>query len=321
MNILVTVNSAFVRQSLVLIKSILSHNQYVHIYVLYSELEKNEMDMVEDFCAAEDVKVFFIKIDKSLFAGFRTAEPFPCEVYLRLFAHVFLPEDIEKVLYLDIDIICNGNLKALYDTDLKEHPLLACARDDAFCDSDFLKANWNEKDGLRGKYFNSGVLLLNCKKMRERYPDAESIKNAVQSIGNTYLFDQGVLNYLYAKDSLLISSHVYNFRYGYYFLNSQDKIKDLNISDLRIIHYSGEVTPYKPWDICFDEKEIEKYSGVYGNDKISFVVNKQINDLSLLWWEYAKDTFVYDELLYEMTIKKEWFKRGISSFLKRLSVL
>lgn len=323
MNILITVNSAFARQSVVLIKSILCHNPDVRIYVLYCDLKENEILLLKDFCMAEGTEITFLKAEKDILSGLRTAEPFSCEVYLRLFAHLYLPEDVEKILYLDTDIICNGSLKDFYDTDLKEYSLLACARDDAFCNADFLRENWDKKDALRGKYFNSGVLLLNCKKMRAIFPDTECLQKFIQSAGIDYLFDQGLLNYIYAKNSILITSSVYNFRLGYYLKNCPDVLGNIRMDDVKLIHYSGEITPYKPWDLCFTDDEIEKYELTAGNAEyqVLFSVRREINENAKIWWEYAANTPVYEELLSEMTVKKEWFKRGISGFLKRLSVL
>jgi len=323
LNVLITINNSFARQAVVLIKSLAVHHRHLSVYVLYCELGEKEQLLLKGFCEFSGIEVAFVRADSSALTGLRTAAPFPAEVYLRLFSHIFLPQSVEKILYLDTDIICNGNLDGLYENDLGEHCLLACARDDLFCSENFVKTHWNEKDALRGKYFNSGVLLLHCKKMRELYPSADSLRENVCAAGERYLFDQGLLNYIFARDAILIPGNVYNYRYGFYYLKAPEVTEKYSMSDARLIHYSGEITPYKPWDLCFGDDEIEKYEGVYGGENGSayFVVNRKINDIAKIWWEYAIETSVYDELLLEMKVKKEWFKRGISGFLKRLSVL
>ena len=103
-------------------------------------------------------------------------------------------------------------------------------------------------------------------------------------------------------------------------LKSDDKSSIVPNFQASIIHFAGEVSPYKAWDLLFDDIEIEKYSILHINraSAPNFIVNKEINELSKIWWSYAEKTPVYNELMLEMNAKKEWFKRGISGYLKRI---
>jgi len=72
--------------------------------------------------------------------------------FLRLFADkIDLPD---KVIYLDSDIMLNGNIKELFDIDISNHEL-GVVKDRYGC--------WF----IRYKYFNSGVLLMNMKNIKE----------------------------------------------------------------------------------------------------------------------------------------------------------
>lgn len=70
-------------------------------------------------------------------------------VTVRLLAHL-VPEIPDKVLYLDADTIFNGDVKELFDIDVSNVEVAG------------------RRDALRiTRYFQSGVMLLNMKKIRE----------------------------------------------------------------------------------------------------------------------------------------------------------
>lgn len=83
--------------------------------------------------------------------------------YARLKAAEYLP-DIEKAIYLDVDILITDSIKDLWNIDLKNNLLAACI--DSHIESNPKHKN---KIGLKSQsyYFNAGVLLVNLKKWRE----------------------------------------------------------------------------------------------------------------------------------------------------------
>lgn len=78
-----------------------------------------------------------------------------CSPYtlLRLFADI-VPDMPDKLLYLDIDIMFNQDIKLLYDVDVTDYEY-AAARDHY------------GKYLINPNYINAGVLLLNLKKIKE----------------------------------------------------------------------------------------------------------------------------------------------------------
>lgn len=78
-----------------------------------------------------------------------------CSPYtlLRLFADI-VPDMPDKLLYLDVDILFNRDIRLLYDIDITEYEY-AAARDHY------------GKYLLNPNYINAGVLLFNMKKIRE----------------------------------------------------------------------------------------------------------------------------------------------------------
>lgn len=118
----------------------------------------------------------FTNVDREL-AGYELSTNnahISVETYYRFLIQKLLPF-YDKVLYLDSDIIINGDIAKLYNIDL-QGKLLGAVRD-----IDFL-GNLNVKHGKRMNYaktvlkmqnpydyFQAGVLVLNTKAMREHY--------------------------------------------------------------------------------------------------------------------------------------------------------
>ena len=119
------------------------------------------------------------------------------ETYYRFLVPSVLPF-YDKVLYLDSDLIVEGDVAELYDTDLGDDLLGAVS------DIDYL-GNLNMNDGVRLSYtnrvlkmddpyhyFQAGVLLLNTRAMREAYSTEQWLQFA--SAPDFIYDDQDVLN-------------------------------------------------------------------------------------------------------------------------------
>ena len=96
--------------------------------------------------------------------------------YRYLFADL-LPKSVKRLIYMDADIICKGDLLPLWQTDL-QGKMLGAVRD------------WGEakscgRIGLKnGRYFNSGVLLMDLVKVAAAKADAEAV--SVAGAGRQY---------------------------------------------------------------------------------------------------------------------------------------
>ena len=119
------------------------------------------------------------------------------ETYYRFIIQRVMP-GYEKVLYLDSDLVVEGDVAELFDTELGDNLL------GATIDVDYL-GNLNMNDGGRLEYtktklkmsnpygyFQAGVLLLNLKAMREAYTTAQWLEFA--SVRDFIFDDQDVLN-------------------------------------------------------------------------------------------------------------------------------
>ncbi len=152
----------------------------------------------------------------------------------RLFLHKMVSAD--KIIYLDCDIICELDIKELYDHDLGSLPLGA--------GRDFLlNTNYIKSLGLDPlNYFNSGVLLLNLQWFREHGDEIlEMMYRQLANNTRLELPDQDILNLFFNNpgQQILRLDEKFNYLIGF----GGRQMQDFTAYEGKIIHMTG----IKPW--------------------------------------------------------------------------
>jgi lipopolysaccharide biosynthesis glycosyltransferase len=161
--------------------------------------------------------------------------------FLRLYISELLPSNIEKVLYLDIDILINSNLIELFNFHFLTPICAAINVPESLGKGQHLQ-------GHDAPYFNSGVLLINMKKWRELELLEKFIKVGTKEI-YPYL-DQDILNIVFRNNWTQLSRE-----FNYLHLYGSDE-NDPSYSDFpRIIHFAGD----KPWHETPVTQFVSKY--------------------------------------------------------------
>ena len=197
MNICYGVNSDYIKYLCVSLTSLFRNNpeDKTVVRVFYLNLCEHEQEILSDLARSFDQKIQCIRIDKNLFAGFRP-EPYPLEAYLRLCAPYMLPDEVERMLYLDVDTIVEKPLTEFYAMDLSDWLAVVC-KDLNSGDSD--------------NYFNSGVMLCNLKKIREDFRFEDFAQYAKEKNYDLPYADQDILNGLFAGKVKYADPDRYNY--------------------------------------------------------------------------------------------------------------
>ncbi|KAH8741838.1 glycosyl transferase family 8 protein [Cryptosporidium ryanae] len=172
----------------------------------------------------------------------------------RLLIPRILDSSINKLLYIDTDVIVNCPLRELFDIKIKSE----CGIVARSSTNSNLINEWLKKDGLSShlhysgkRSFNAGVLLIDLDKLRKNNFVEETL-DVVQKWG---INDQIALN-LYCNGNYDELPVDYNFWAGRDDVNDIDKHK--------IVHFAG---PNKPWKINYQPYQEQllwyKYSLVY----------------------------------------------------------
>lgn len=125
--------------------------------------------------------------------------------YYRLLLSSTLPDNMDKVLYMDSDTVVCDSLKELWNIDIDNYAV-AAATD---CTGDSI-SNYNRLDyDFSLGYFSAGVLLINLKYWRNNQSEDKLLNYMETNSRNILYYDQDVLNYVF-KDQKKELSMKYN---------------------------------------------------------------------------------------------------------------
>ena len=125
----------------------------------------------------------------------------PPSAFLRIFSPNLLV-NLDWIIYLDGDIVVNTNLADIWNQDWwNENFAVACCRDHGPEHWKKSRLRYCKKVGIPiENYFNSGVLLMNLRKIRDDYTIVESTKQILMDHPDLPLPDQDILNIIFAND-------------------------------------------------------------------------------------------------------------------------
>uniref|UniRef100_I5AQ91 LPS:glycosyltransferase n=1 Tax=Eubacterium cellulosolvens (strain ATCC 43171 / JCM 9499 / 6) TaxID=633697 RepID=I5AQ91_EUBC6 len=267
MNIMVSFNDAYVFPTKVMLKSLILNNMcsYIYIYIVYTDLSEESMNSIKELEDGKRIFISFVPFDSQFVDNFPLTMYFSKEAYIRLFAQWILDDCLERILWLDGDIIINGSLEEFYSQEF-DGKIYVAEKD---MGKAIIKARERLGMPLDSCYVNSGVLLIDLAEARKKI-DRTKIVRYIEEHSMALLYvDQDVLNGC-LNDMIKVSdtSNTYN----YLTQNIESKNKTSIYKNVRVFHYVG---PSKPWK------------------------NGYRNSAFRLWWKYAlitdgsrKETFV-----------------------------
>jgi lipopolysaccharide biosynthesis glycosyltransferase len=121
--------------------------------------------------------------------------------YYRLFIPELLPEQLDRAIYLDCDLVVKSNLKELWETDFQSNSVLA-VQDiwSPYISCPNTEVPYQELGiPATAKYFNGGVLVINLKKWRDEAIGSKAIEHLIRYGGCPRTHDQGLLNAVLAE--------------------------------------------------------------------------------------------------------------------------
>ena len=246
------------------------------IIVFHSNIHpENQMIMKNFFRRYNHVSLRFIEVDRLVDKCRLTTanEHISNETYYRFLIQALLPE-YDKVLYLDSDLIVEGDISELYCIDLGDNIIAAVK------DIDYL-GNLNYKDGWRRRYskdillmdnpfnyFQAGVLVMNTKEMR-----------ALHKV-DTWLFCAADRSYIYNDQDILNSECEHRVS----FLPSEWNV----MHDCK--HRVGGVFAFAPAKIFEDYLEARKNPKIIHFAGVQKPWKYENVDMEEYFWKYARNT-------------------------------
>lgn len=238
-----------------------SKDRNYKIIVVYQELnEENRNNLAELVKDHPNFEMEFKYMKQSLdmitdrIENRLRSDYFTMTIYFRIFIPDMYPE-YDKAIYIDSDIVVPGDISELHDTDMHGN-LIGVCKDSSVNDAPELQRYMTESLGLKlGDYFNSGMLLMNMKALRE----AKLAEHFLYLL-NKYHFD------CIAPDQDYLNSMCYGKIE--YLESCWDAMPNRNKPENpspKIIHYN---LFDKPW--CYDGIQYENYFWDYAKRSVYF---------------------------------------------------
>ena len=254
MNIVFCLDHNFVMPCGVLLQSICVNNCNVHLafYAItddsLTDIDRRDLQNIINRRGSKNSIQFVSLKDEqiSLFLQFETSR-YPRQTFYRLLIGTILPQNVEKVLYLDGDIIVRGSLDDIWNIDLTG--ISVCAAPDAL--SGVLEYYNRLEYPMSKGYFNAGVLLINLKYWRENNLEGKCLNFIKEHFDRIRLNDQDILNFITYNTKLhlpikynLQTQFLYKNKYQCFSIYQyKDEYDEARVNPI-IIHYAG----CRPWE-------------------------------------------------------------------------
>lgn len=224
------------------------------VYVAHSSLTPNDFAQIRSGTDFSRCRIVGIAVSDSLFGSMPCKNRLSKETYYRLYAAEFLPAEVDRILYLDPDIVINGSLGELYNIDFKGRFFAAASHNGFFLNRINKRRLKMDRNSF---YVNAGVIMINLNALRKADMTPKLLEYLSQNSGRLFLEDQDVFNALYSADTLYIDPEKFNMdeltfkrltrKIGH------KKAMDFVEENMVIIHFNGKD---KPWN--------ENYKGKLG---------------------------------------------------------
>lgn len=249
MNILVTINEGYLTQLQVMLFSLKRSNPKTQFKIYLAHRTLTDQNILLLKTSLEDAQMQIIAVKLPFCYGNATVTSrYPVEVYDRLLAVHYLPHTIERILYLDPDIIVKGDLTELY-----------CVKFEGklFAGATHIRSTLKRFNEMRlgvvncDLYVNTGVLLINIAKLRQKQ-DMDEILRTINHCNKPLLLpDQDIITMVYGREIKEIDSFRYNLSDRILQMSMKKLLPDKKIDmkwveeNTAIIHYCGKNKPWK----------------------------------------------------------------------------
>ena len=226
----------------IMMKSVLMHtNSFIDFYVLDGGITTRTKKLIgKDLKKYKNKHLHYVDMSKFDLSRFPNIKHYS----LNTFSRYFIPEifsNLQKVLYMDVDIIVKQDINELWNQDMNGYPIAAVLEDFYSGNYQTLKNRiWPSYQG-KDQYFNAGVMVLDIPKLQDMKFTDKTVEMTAQLYHKLSCPDQDVLNILF-ENNFKVLDYRFNYMPDHVYLLKK-KHPEIKAIDPVVIHY----TIQKPW--------------------------------------------------------------------------
>lgn len=226
--------------------SVASNNPSIrfHFHLFSNDILHLDQQKMVELAEQHALKITLYTLDNDYFAQLPTNRLWSSAIYYRFIMAEILAQTTSTMLYLDADVVCQGDIRALLDVDFANNVVAAVPERDAAWWAH--QAEVLECNALAQGYFNSGVMLINLDAWRSEAVYEHILRLAAdpQQQAKLTFYDQDLLNLALVDKKMFLNS-VYNTQYSLNYELNEAKRKSFT-STCIFMHFIG---PTKPWHL------------------------------------------------------------------------
>lgn len=221
MEIVCSTDSNYVMPTGIMLTSLFENNkgEKINVHLLHDAISSDQINKMKDVAVKYGQVINFYLMDEKYFKDFPVGKDYQNDhvgssmaTYYRLFLTQILSDNIDKVIYLDGDMLVLDSLSELWNTDIKDKAIAAVPDSYNNDITHFNRLRYPQKSG----YFNAGLLLINLKYWRKHDVTDKFIYYIKNNSERLVCHDQDVLNFLF-NDSKINLPLKYNMLNEYWF--------------------------------------------------------------------------------------------------------
>lgn len=288
-------------------------NMQITVHVLIETLSSKNKDELIHLSQRYGQTLLFYTVDTNKLKNvkYRSKNPLSSAAYYRILLTSILPKTVNKVLYLDCDLLVLKSVREIFEVNLDGYALAAVR------DQENLPVNDEHRLQLnlpyKSSYFCSGVMLINLEYWRKCEAEEKLIEFACRK-RTVYFHDQDALNYLFWNKWFELSPKWNRFNLVAYDKKNFETFEDEYnyIYNPSILHFAS---PAKPWlkihfvnwnrlykkyyEICFKRKMIRKPF-----EKSKTIIYKKILEVNLVNLIYRSPLFLSIFFVFVLNLLK-----------------
>ena len=240
MNLVFSSDNNYAQHLGVALCSLFENNKDDHfnIFVIDGGIDEENKRKLAFLEGKYNFKINYVKPDKELFKDVYISGHISEATYYRLSVGELLPHSIDKIIYLDCDIVIVGKIRELWNVSLGDY-ILAAVTEAGYVDYSRLGIKTKED------YFNAGVIILDLKKWREQNIGQKCFDFIKNNPDELVIWDQDALNQVLCGSWKKLDTR----------FNVMTQIKE-TINYSVIIHFNTWV---KPWHYLCNHPQRSQY--------------------------------------------------------------
>ena len=216
----------------------------VTVHIIHDEtLTENDRAKFDRLVASYGHSVSFYRVSTKAFLERKVIRAEKIGTFMRLKIADVLPASVDRVVYLDSDVVLQLDIRELWESELTNNVLGACI-DQGVTEGKTVPWLCEKQMVKMEKYFNAGVLLMDLTEIRRGHNLFDESVRFLEKYPRCTFLDQDALNYIFRDKTTYIED-----RYNTLTVFSKEK----SLAK-RIYHFAGDsvnIGDIKPIDAMF----------------------------------------------------------------------